>query len=293
MEEINNTNIVNPLFETPPIQPIDPKINIFKYLFIICFLILLIVIISFIFILNNKHSKQSSIKQNTYNISDTTPANTSTSTTTPQQTNNTPKPTIVFNDSKLIQLGYKVSDYDINDITKDCNPCTQECTNRPTDEQNKITNFYDLLKQGYITDANSFLKNYIADKSNPNKISFVATLFPICSAAHSLLGLVPKENGIVVFTTSGNAYPSVPNDAYYFGYITIVNNKIELYEKLINGYFSDTGDSYKKALNSNDFKTAINILDSQSNDVAKSMSSGIFSNKNIQQEFNQLINSVK
>lgn len=293
MEEINNTNIANQPIETLPIQPITPKINLFKYLFIVCFLILLIVIISFIFILNKNNSKKSPIKQNTSNISEVNLTDIPTSVTTPQQINNTPKPTIAFNDSKLIQLGYKVSDYDINDVTKDCNPCTKECINRTVDEQNKITNFYSLLKQDSITDATSFLKNYIYDSSIPNKISFLGTIFPVCSSSHSLLGVTAQENGIIIFTTSGNGYPSIPNDTYYFGYITIINNKIKLYEKLINGYFSDTGDSYNKALNSNDFKTAINILDSQSNDVAKSMSSGIFSNKNIQQEFTQLINSVK
>ena len=107
-----------------------------------------------------------------------------------------------------------------------------------------------------------------------------------------LIRINSPKNGIIVFTINSNGYPSVPNDVYYFGYITIVDNKIKLYEKLISGYFSDIGDSYKKALNSNDFKTAVSILDSQLNDVAKSMDSGIFSNKNIQQEFNQLIYSV-
>ncbi|MDD2224572.1 MAG: hypothetical protein PHP97_00205 [Candidatus Shapirobacteria bacterium] len=293
MEEINNTNTANQPIETLPIQPITPKTNLFKYLFIVCFTILLIVIISFIFILNNKNSKQSPIKQNTSNTSEVTPTDIPTSVTTPQQINNTPKPTIAFNDSKLIQLGYKVNDYNINNVTKNCNPCTKECTNRTVDEQNKITSFYSLLKEGSTTGAASFLKNYIYDSSTPNKISFLGTIFPICSSSHSLLGVATKEKGILVFITSGNGYPSVPNDTYYFGYITTVNNTIKLYEKLIEGYFNDTGDSYNKALNSNDFKTAINILDSQSNDVAKSMSSGIFSNKNIQQEFNQLINSVK
>jgi len=115
----------------------------------------------------------------------------------------------------------------------------------------------------------------------------------MCSSSHGLLGLTAQKNGIVVFTINTNGYPSVPNNVYYFGYIIVVDNKIKLYEKLINGYFSDEiSDSYKKALDSNDFKTAISILDSQLNDVAKSMDSGIFSNKNIQQEFTQLIYSV-
>jgi len=198
MEEINNTNTANQPIETQLIQPITPKNNIFKILFIICLVILLIVTISFIFILNKINSKQPTIKQNTNNVSVAIPTNVPTSVTTPQQINNTPKPTLTFNDSKLIQLGYKVNDYDIYDIngvTKNCNPCTKECINSTTDEQNQITNFYNLLKQGNITDATNFLKNHTYDSSIPNKISLLGMLFPMCSSSHGLLGLTAQKMG--------------------------------------------------------------------------------------------------
>lgn len=299
MENINNTLIPETSTQQieSPIAPkpisITPQPNIFKYLFIVSVVILLIVIIFFIFVLNTKNNKDTSVQQNTNNISEITPTNIPTSTTISQPIENTLKPTLVFNDSKLIQLGYKLTDYDMNNVTKECNPCTQECKNQTTDEQNKITNFYNYLKQGNIADATSFLKNYIDNRNDdPHTISFLSTLFPICSAYHSLLGVTAQKNGITILSTSGNGYPSVPNDNYSFGYITVIDNKIKLYEKLINGYFSVTGDSYKQAMNSNDYTKAINILDSQSNDVANSMNSGVFGNNNIQQEFAQLINSV-
>lgn len=73
---------LNPVQETPtqsfiPPTPIIPTIpkqnNIFKYLFIVCFIVLLAAIASFYLILNNKNSKQSLVKENTDNISKVVP----------------------------------------------------------------------------------------------------------------------------------------------------------------------------------------------------------------------------
>jgi len=82
MEDINNTELTpiqrSPEPQLPPIEtpitpePIPPKSNLFKYLFIISILVLLIVVISFIFILKKTNSNVSSIKQDT-NIPQTIP----------------------------------------------------------------------------------------------------------------------------------------------------------------------------------------------------------------------------
>jgi len=80
MENINN--ILTP--ETP-IQS-NKKPNIFKYLFFACFFLLLAVIICFLFILNNKISKLTSVQQDSSNISQITPTVTVTPTITVSET---------------------------------------------------------------------------------------------------------------------------------------------------------------------------------------------------------------
>lgn len=79
MENINNI-----ITSEIPIQPIEnpitletsptpPKSNLFKYLFIICFILLLISVVSSIFILNNKNTKLNTVQLETENNSQLTP----------------------------------------------------------------------------------------------------------------------------------------------------------------------------------------------------------------------------
>jgi hypothetical protein len=63
MENTNNTIIPETIIQNP-ITPEPSKPNIFKYLFIISIVVLLIVVISFVFILNSKNTNTSLIQKN-------------------------------------------------------------------------------------------------------------------------------------------------------------------------------------------------------------------------------------
>lgn len=79
MENINNINT-----SETPIQPVETPIkpepiatptnsNVFKYLFIISIIVLLISVISFVFVLNNKNTKQTTVEEKTNDISEVIP----------------------------------------------------------------------------------------------------------------------------------------------------------------------------------------------------------------------------
>jgi hypothetical protein len=73
MEDTNNITTQEIQSYTPSIQPIPKQNNIFKYLFLICFFILVAVLVSFYFVLNNKNSKLNTAQPKIENDSQLTP----------------------------------------------------------------------------------------------------------------------------------------------------------------------------------------------------------------------------
>jgi hypothetical protein len=73
MENINTTPEIPVQSHLPPIQQSPKENNIFKYLFFVSIIVLLITIVSFVLILNNKNSKEFPIEQKTNDISEAIP----------------------------------------------------------------------------------------------------------------------------------------------------------------------------------------------------------------------------
>lgn len=170
--------------------------------------------------------------------------------------------------------------YDMADIGKDFNPCTEEYTERSQSEQVRIKEFYDNLINSDYEVAAAISED------------FVGLVSPICSATHTSIAAVPRKNGVILFIYSGNGIPDVSSYGYSFGFLTAFENKIVLSESLINNYYNGPlGAEYEKALaaQDQDFKRISEISNKLEARIKNGMNTGNFENEKIQEEYEQFI----
>lgn len=178
--------------------------------------------------------------------------------------------------------------YDMANISTDTNPCTGKSSPADQGEQGVINKAYNSL-------INKDYTGVAASISNSPENSLFGYAFGVCSSAHTSLAAIPYKNGVALLIFQGNGYPSIPNDSYYFGFLTASDNKILLYQGLIKNFFDKTtGDEYLKAskeANSSD-SPGVELASIQKNIESKIINefkAGSFKNKDLQNEYNQFI----
>jgi len=177
------------------------------------------------------------------------------------------------------------SDYvfDMADISKSYNPMTGEAGSIGSEEQMIRTDFYNYLRNDNATGAVALLETNFKLES----------IFPEIGNAEPVRLAIPFRNGILLLIFAGNGYPSVPNDSFYFGFISAVENQIRLHRSLVTSYFDNPlGVTYKTSLDNNDSLKAVEILDQIEAETKQGIETGTFSHATVQTEYDKFVSEL-